>query len=513
MSYCSIQHLSHRYGEKVLYQEAEFNLYKGEHCGIVGPNGTGKSTLLKILTGEVTPDHGEIRWQPSITIGTLDQQATLDERLTVSEYLKTAFEAELQIECRMNEAYQKACEESEPSEIWLKKAGQLQEQLNAVNFYDMDVKISRTISGLGLDQIGIEKQLSQLSGGQRTKVILAHLLLKDPEVLLLDEPTNYLDREHVLWLAEMLRNRPGAFLIVTHDFDFLQRIADQILDIEFGQMTKYHGTYDHFLRQKEHRRQDYLRRYEAQQQVIQKTEAYIRKNIAGVNTRIAQGRRKQLERMERLTPPGVQGQPQIEFPWTLCPDGILIETQDLEVGYEQPLFPPLNLTVRHGEKIVITGFNGVGKTTLLKTLIGEMPPLAGKVKKSETTRIAYYQQELHWDNPRSTAMELMSDRWPQMTLQEIRRALAACMIREDHAMQPLATLSGGEQSKAKLCLMLRISSNLLILDEPTQHFDADTKNALKRAIQNYPGAVLLVCHEADFYAEWAETVLRIDRRK
>lgn len=267
MSICNVAHLTHQFDEKILYQDAEFELFNGEHCGIVGPNGAGKSTLMKILTEQISPDQGDIRWQPGITIGALNQQAWTDQaEMTILEFLKTAYQTLWQWESQMNEAYLKAAEEVKNSEHWLKKAGRLQEQLNAAGFYEVEVIIEKTITGLGLDQIGLDKPLCQLSGGQRAKVILAQLLLKNPDVLLLDEPTNYLDHEHIVWLAEMLRQRTGAFLVITHDFDFLQQIAASILNVEWGHITKYYGSYDAFLRQKEHRQKEYRRQYEAQQE-------------------------------------------------------------------------------------------------------------------------------------------------------------------------------------------------------------------------------------------------------
>jgi ATPase subunit of ABC transporter with duplicated ATPase domains len=278
MSILEVKNLTHSFIDKTLYENACFNLYKGEHMGIVGQNGSGKSTLLKILLGEIIPDKGSVKWQPDIQIGHLDQYAEINENQTILEYLKTAFSDLFELENRMNVLYQESAITGNNGSLL--QAAEYQEQLEACDFYSIDSKINKIVSGLGINAIGMDRTIHGLSGGQRAKVILAKLLLEKPEVLLLDEPTNFLDKEHVEWLSNYLMVFDGAFIVVSHDYELLEKISTCIGDLEFGTIKKYYGKYSDFLRQKEHLRKDYIRQYNAQQKKIEKTEEYIRRNIS-----------------------------------------------------------------------------------------------------------------------------------------------------------------------------------------------------------------------------------------
>lgn len=297
MSLLEIEGLTHSFGENLLYKNAGFTLNKGEHIGIVGQNGTGKSTLIKICTEQIIPDSGRIVWQPNTTIGYLDQYAEIDHTLTMKEFLKSAFTKLFEMEAQVLQLYEKAADGDMKS---LELAARYQEQLEAHDFYSIDTVIDRVANGLGLLAIGLDRPIAEMSGGQRAKVILAKLLLEKPDVLLLDEPTNFLDKDHVAWLAEYLSSLENAFLVVSHDFDFLDKIANRICDIDNDTITKYYGTYSEFLRKKTLLREDYIRQYSAQQKEIKKTEEFIRKNIAGRKAKMARGRQKQLDRMDKM---------------------------------------------------------------------------------------------------------------------------------------------------------------------------------------------------------------------
>ncbi|GIN94399.1 ABC transporter ATP-binding protein [Siminovitchia terrae] len=508
MSLLTVENLSHSFIDKTLYENAYFDLHKSEHMGIVGQNGAGKSTLIKILMGKIIPDEGEIKWQPSIQIGHLDQYAEIDGNNTIWEYLKTAFEDLFEMENKMNRLYQDSAITGNTEQLL--QAATYQEQLEANDFYSVDNNINKIAAGLGIDAIGIDRKIQELSGGQRAKVILAKLLLEKPNVLLLDEPTNFLDKEHVEWLANYLEAFDGTFIIVSHDFDFLEKVSSCICDIEFGTIKKYYGKYSDFLRQKEHLRQDYIRRYNAQQKKIEKTEEYIRKNIAGNNSKIAKGRRKQLERMERIAAPTFTHKPSIQFDEAPITTHTVLTVKDLEVGYVSALLPKLNFSVMGGQKLIITGFNGIGKSTLLKTLVGRIPAISGYFRFSDQIKMGYYEQDLNWGNGAMTPLKIISEQFPKLNVKEIRQHLARCGVKDKNLSQAISTLSGGEQSKVKLCGLLLSPFNFLILDEPTNHLDAEAKEALRKALIQFKGSVLLVSHEESFYCDWADGIFNIE---
>ncbi len=330
MSLLTVKNLSQTFIDKTLYEDANFVLNKEDHMGVTGQNGVGKSTLIKILTGEITQDDGEVKWQNKIHVGYLDQYAKLEEGLELKEFLQTAFSDLFDKEKELNELYVKYGENGD--EALLEKAGKIQTLLEEKEFYDIDTKIDRVATGLGLADLGYSRDVSKLSGGQRSKLILAKLLLQNPDVLVLDEPTNYLDVNHIDWLADYLNNFEGAFIVVSHDYDFLGRITNCIIDIDFGTITRYTGDLKHALRQKEADRESYLKAYANQQRKIQKTEAYIRKNKAGSRSKSAKSREKQLAKMEILTPPQNNKKAHVLFPYVDTASNLLLQTQDLVIG-------------------------------------------------------------------------------------------------------------------------------------------------------------------------------------
>ncbi|MEA1883302.1 MAG: ABC-F family ATP-binding cassette domain-containing protein, partial [Thermotogota bacterium] len=495
MSLLTIDNLTHGFGEKTIYQSTSLTLNKGERMGILGHNGSGKSTLIKICTGELIPDHGLIQWHPKIRIGYLDQYAMVDRNLTIEAFLQSAFQDLFAVEKKMLQLYESFTD----NPAHLKRAAEYQEQLETGNFYHIQTEIEKTAQNLGLTAIGLDRKIAQLSGGQRAKVILAKLLLEKPDVLLLDEPTNFLDTNHVDWLATYLSTIEQSFMIVSHDHGFLRGISNCICDVENGQLKKYNGTYSDFIRQRHHNRDIYIRHYEAQQKHIKKTEAFIRKNIAGIKSKNAKGRRKQLARLDRLAPPSAtQKAPVFKF-HSSGSHNHKLQVQNLTIGYTEPLVSNLNFKLSNGQKAVITGFNGIGKTTLIKTLTGELKPIRGKHEFSDNCSINYYAQDLKWNDPELTPVEIVSNAHTNLTEKEIRKQLSRCSISREHARQHIKTLSGGEQTKVKLCLLTLSPSNFLIMDEPTNHLDKKAKDSLKEALKRFPGSLILVSHEKDFF--------------
>ena len=470
MSLLEIDGLTHSFGENVLYKNAGFTLNKGEHIGIVGQNGTGKSTLIKICTEQIIPDSGRIVWQPNTTIGYLDQYAEIDHTLTMKEFLKSAFTKLFEMEAQALQLYERAADGDTKS---LELAAHYQEQLEAHDFYSIDTAIERVANGLGLLAIGLDRPIAEMSGGQRAKVILAKLLLEKPDVLLLDEPTNFLDKDHVTWLAEYLFALENAFLVVSHDFNFLDKIANRICDIDNDTITKYYGTYSEFLRKKTLLREDYVRQYAAQQKEII---------------------------------------PYFHFPVLSLTNTEHLLVKQLAVGYHYPVLSNIEFSIKGGQKVVITGFNGIGKSTLLKTLIGEIPSMQGHFKFSDQVTIGYFEQDLEWKEPELTPIQIVANAYPNMVTKDVRKHLARCGISSKHAMQSIGTLSGGEQAKVKMCLLTLTPCNFLIMDEPTNHLDVQAKEALKTALSTFAGTVLLVSHEEAFYRDWTQRVISIEKK-
>jgi len=510
MALLEVENLSHSYGDKLLYKDASFELYKGEHMGIIGQNGTGKSTLIKLLLKEILPDKGSIKWQSGITIGNLDQYAIVNEEETIFNYLRTAFADLYEVEERLNKLYEEMAENY--NDIMISKVANCQEILEKNNFYGIDSNIQKVASGLGINAMGMETYLKNLSGGQRAKVILAKLLLQNPEVLVLDEPTNFLDKEHIEWLSEYLQTFKGAFIIVSHDFNFLESVTTCICDIEFNKIKKYKGSYSSFLKQKEMLREEYIRQYKSQQKEIKKLEDYIAKNKVRASTaQMAKSREKKLNKIEVMEKPTFTSKPHIQFTHLETTAQIILEVNQLEVGYYYPLLPKMKFEVRNEEKLVITGFNGIGKSTLLKTLMGEIKPLSGGFRFSDTMKsIGYYEQDLKWENPDEIPLDIIAKEFPKLNQKQIRKNLADCAIKQEHVMQAVSTLSGGEQAKVKLCKLVLKPCNLLILDEPTNHLDVDTKEELKKALKEFKGTVILVSHEEAFYKDLATRIVSIE---
>lgn len=511
MGILKVENLRHSFKDKILYQNAKFEIFKGEHVGIVGQNGTGKTTLLRLLVGEIVPDKGQIRWQKNIKIGYLDQYADVDQTLTIFEYLKTAFYDLYAVENELNKIYENMSENLDEKTSQL--ASDYQNFLLNRGFYEIESTILKVANGLGISAIGVESLLGNLSGGQRAKVILAKLLLENPDVLLLDEPTNFLDVEHVNWLTEYLKSFEGEFLVVSHDFDFLEKITNCILDIQFQKITKYNGNFSKFLEIKGLRRENYIRQFQAQQKEIKKHMDYIAKNRVRASTaKQAQSRMKALEKIDVLPPPQTPPKPNFKLVSLPISAQKALKVHGLEIGYDKVLLPKISFEIRAGEKVVITGFNGIGKSTLLKTLIGQIPAIGGSFKFADSVKIGYFEQSLSWKDPNESAFEIISEKFPKQSQQEVRKNLAGCGVMAKNVFQKIGTLSGGEQSKVKLCILTNTKSNFLILDEPTNHLDADSKEILKQQLVKWEGNLILVSHETTFYKNWADKVINLNSK-
>ncbi len=506
-----VTNLKHGFSGKTLYESVTFSVFNKEHIGVIGQNGTGKSTLIKIIAGELLANEGTVWRHPKAKFGHLDQYADIDRSLTVDQYLKGAFQSLYDAEKRLSEINEQLV--TNQSENLIKQAATLNERLKNEGFYEVAATVGKVAAGLGITAIGMDTLVEHLSGGQRAKIILAKLLLEKPTVLLMDEPTNFLDVAHIEWLTKYLSHYPGAFLVVSHDFEFLNAVTDGILDIEFGTITKYSGNYRAFIAQKEMRREQYGKDYLSQQKIIEKLEDYIARNKARASTaRMAQSRQKTLDKMDKIPPPNILKEPVFNFKYAPINSSTVLEVKDLSVGYYYPLLPKLSFEVKNKERVAVTGFNGIGKTTLIKSIVGAIKALGGSFKFAQGTLISYFAQDLFWEDEKETPLMYLKRLYPRITEGEIRKILATCAVKNEHALQAIPTLSGGEQSKVKLAALMLTPSNFLIFDEPTNHLDAEAKSALVKAIKKYEGTVMLVSHEKAFYEPWANKIIDLEQR-
>lgn len=510
MSILNIENLTFSFGDKVILKNASFRLLKREHVGLVGANGAGKTTFLNILNGKYIPDKGTLYRSPSINVGHLDQHLELNDNLTIRDTLKLAFSKLYQMEKRIikiSDLLSKA--NYNETEKLLKELGRLQDVLYASDFYRIDSIIDNVSNGLGLTALGMDTPIEKLSGGQRTKVKLARLLLENSDLLLLDEPTNYLDKEHIDWLTEYLSSYNNSFIVISHDTGFLNKVTNVIYNIEFTVMKRYPGNYEAFLKLKDEESKRYVEEYTRQQEHILKLENFINKNLVRASTtKRAQSRRKQLEKIERLEKPKLQTAASFSFMLSRESGKLIFESSKLNIGYSYPIISDLNLELKKGEKIAITGCNGIGKSTLLKTIMGILSPLAGTLRLGDYLHPVYFEQETKIKS--NTAMEEVWAAFPKKTQKEIREALAKCGLKQEHILHNMAELSGGEQSKVRLCKLMMTPGNWLLLDEPTNHLDISAKKALKEALIKFNGTVLLVCHEEEFYKDWATNIWNLE---
>ncbi|WP_026695924.1 ABC-F family ATP-binding cassette domain-containing protein [Peribacillus kribbensis] len=510
MSVLTVDKLGHSFGDRTLFKDVTFRLLPGEHVGLVGANGVGKSTMMNIITKQLIHDTGRVEWTPGTQYGYLDQHTVLSKGKTIRDVLNDAFLPLFEQEKELNEVAEKmGTATPEELEELLARMGEIQDNLDAGGFYSLDLKVEDAARGLGLDAIGLDRDVSALSGGQRTKVLLAKLLLEQPKVLLLDEPTNYLDVEHINWLSRYLKDYPYAFLLISHDTEFMNGVVDIIFHLEFSKLTRYTATYEKFLELAEINKNQHINAYEKQQEFIKKQEDFIAKNKARYSTTgRAKSRQKQLERLERIDRPETAAKPTFEFKESRSSGRYVFEGEDFEIGYSAPLLPKLNVTIERGEKIAIVGCNGVGKSTLLKTILGKIQPLSGKTVQGDFLHPSYFEQEVKAGN--TTPIDELWAAFPSLDQGQVRGILARSGLKNEHIARPMSQLSGGEQAKVRLTKLMLNESNWLLLDEPTNHLDVTAKDELKRALKDYKGTVVLVCHEPDFYEDWVTKVWNVE---
>ncbi len=507
MSILNVEHLTHGFGDRAIFQDVSFRLLKGEHIGLIGANGEGKSTFMNIITGKLMPDEGKVEWAKNVRVGYLDQHTVLEKGMTIRQVLSSAFDFLFDMEKQMNDICDKMGTASEEElEQYMEDLGTIQDLLTMHDFYMIDAKVEEVARALGLLELSLDRDVSDLSGGQRTKVLLAKLLLEKPDILLLDEPTNYLDAEHIAWLKRYLNDYENAFILISHDIPFLNSVVNLIYHMDNQQLTRYVGDYDKFQEVYAMKKAQLEAAYNKQQKEIADLKDFVARNKARVSTRnMAMSRQKKLDKMDVIELAAEKPKPEFHFKEARTPGRYIFQTQDLVIGYEEPLSKPLNLEMERGQKIVLTGANGIGKTTLLKSILGLIPPLSGSVTQGDYLSIGYFEQEMSGDGS-NTCIEEIWQEFPGYSQYEVRSALAKCGLTTKHIESLIKVLSGGEQAKVRLCKLINRETNVLLLDEPTNHLDVDAKDELKRALTAYKGSILMVCHEPEFYDGLATAV-------
>lgn len=500
MSILNVENLSHGFGDRVIFEEVSFRLLKGEHIGLVGANGEGKSTFMNIITGKLVPDEGKIEWAKNVRVGYLDQHTVLEQGMSVRDVLAAAFDFLYELEARMNELCDQMGDADEAQlASYMEELGTIQELLTQHDFYMTDVKIDEVARALGLAELGLDTDVTSLSGGQRTKLLLGKLLLEKPDILLLDEPTNYLDANHIEWVRRYLQDYENAFVLISHDIPFLNSVVNVIYHMDHARLERYVGDYNKFEEVYAAQKSQLEAAYNRQQKEIAQLKDFVARNKARAATRnMAMSRQKKLDKMELIERVAERPKPEFRFKEARASGRYIFTTRDLVIGYEDALSKPLNLSMERGQKLVLTGANGIGKTTLLKSILGLIPPLSGGVELGDYLEIGYFEQETD-QSVETTCIEEIWSVFPSYTQYEVRSALAKCGLTTKHIESKVKVLSGGEQAKVRLCKLINRPTNILLLDEPTNHLDVDAKAELRRALAAYRGSLLMVCHEPDFY--------------
>ena len=394
----SVSNLSHGFGDRAIFKDVSFRLLKGEHIGFVGANGEGKSTFMNIVTGKLMPDEGNVEWAKNVRVGYLDQHTVLKEGMTIGDVLRSAFEYLFDIESRINEICDMLGEAGDDMDALMEELGTLQDLLNSNDFYIIDSKVEEVARAFDLLSLGLDTDVTSLSGGQRTKVLLAKLLLEKPDILLLDEPTNYLDANHIEWLKRYLQEYENAFILISHDIPFLNSVVNLIYHVENQELNRYVGDYDKFLEVHEMKKQQLEAAYKKQQKEIEDLKDFVARNKARVATRnMAMSRQKKLDKMEVIELAKDKPKPEFNFINARATGKVVFETTDLVIGYgDKILSKPINLRMERGEKIAIVGTNGIGKTTFLKSVLGLIPAVSGKAQLGDYLSIGYFEQELYY---------------------------------------------------------------------------------------------------------------------
>ncbi len=508
----NVINITKRFGPDPILDGVSFEVRKGEKFGLVGPNGAGKSTLLKILAGQLEADAGSIELHSTVRMGYLQQQPEFDADRTLwqeaysalDDLVELAHEAE-----RVAAALGKSTDDDEHRRL-AKQYDRLQHELHHRNAYHLDHKVERVLDGLGFPRSLYEQSLRVLSGGQQNRLLLAKLLLQDPDLLLLDEPSNHLDIEATEWLENYLAESEQALVVVSHDRYFLDKVTNGTLELFQGEIDEYPGNFSAYWNQKAERNKVAARTFERQQEMIAKTEDFIRRNHYGQKSAQAKDREKKLERIERVKPPRDIVGPVMGFPPSERSGDLTIRIEGVSKAYDRPLFKELSFDVLRGERWGILGPNGTGKTTLLRCLVGQVQADAGKVMFGSQVKIGYYDQMLSGLDDELQVVDAVRPKGKEFTEPERRGLLARFGLTGEAVFQKVKSLSGGERSRASLAQLSASDCNLLLLDEPTNHLDLWACDSLERSLNEFDGTLVFVSHDRYFLNRVADHLLVVE---
>lgn len=516
----NVEHLYKYFNGQALLKDINFTVEDREAVGLIGINGCGKSTLLNIITGsegyDKTPEGlGSVNIAGKASIGFLRQNSGLNSELTIGEEMKNAFAPLLETLDKMKVLEKKMADGGDIDSISHEYA-ELSSYFEARDGYRIDVKIKQVLNGMGFGSTPTDRVISTLSGGEKTRLALAKLLLEEPNLLILDEPTNHLDFETLMWLEDYLKGYKGAIIIVSHDRYFLNKVCTRICEIEQGRLTSYRGDYSSYLVQKKMNSERQLKEYEAQQKEIAKLEDYVAKNLVRASTsKMAKSRQHMLDRIERIDKPLMYSKPpKIKLEYDIEPTKDIVRVVDcpLVVGEgadKKELIKSLTMNVRRGEHVAIIGANGIGKTSILKLIQGIIPHEGGNISWGGNVKISYFEQEHAILDPRKTVLEEIMDRYPRLSEQQARSVLGAVLLTGENVFKPISVLSGGERAKLCFAIMALNRGNVLVLDEPTNHLDLNTKEVLEDALAEFGGTIILVSHDRYLLNKVASRIIEI----
>lgn len=516
----NVEHLYKYFNGQALLKDINFTVEDREAVGLIGINGCGKSTLLNIITGsegfDKTPEGlGSVNIAGKASIGFLRQNSGLNSELTIGEEMKNAFAPLLETLDKMKVLEKKMADGGDIDSISHEYA-ELSSYFEARDGYRIDVKIKQVLNGMGFGSTPTDRVISTLSGGEKTRLALAKLLLEEPNLLILDEPTNHLDFETLMWLEDYLKGYKGAIIIVSHDRYFLNKVCTRICEIEQGRLTSYRGDYSSYLVQKKMNSERQLKEYEAQQKEIAKLEDYVAKNLVRASTsKMAKSRQHMLDRIERIDKPLMYTKPpKIKLEYDIEPTKDIVRVVDcpLVVGEgadKKELIKSLTMNVRRGEHVAIIGANGIGKTSILKLIQGIIPHEGGNISWGGNVKISYFEQEHAILGPHKTVLEEIMDRYPRLSEQQARSVLGAVLLTGENVFKPISVLSGGERAKLCFAIMALNRGNVLVLDEPTNHLDLSTKEVLEDALAEFGGTIILVSHDRYLLNKVASRIIEI----